>query len=80
MRNCPVCTRIEKCPVLEQVPAHEAAGPHGVSPPSQVLSPDILRPRRFSCAGNVAVATGKLPGERVGGQGGSKPLKLPCRC
>lgn len=66
VRNCPVCTRIEKCPVLEQGPAREATGPHGVSPPSRVPSPDILRPRRFSCAGNGCGYWGPAGGEDLG--------------
>lgn len=44
VRNCPVCTRIEKCRVLEQAPARQAAGPRRVSLPVPNPSPDILCP------------------------------------
>lgn len=79
MRNCPVCTRIEKCPVLEQAPARQAAGPCRVSPPSQIRRRTSCARGRFSRAGNVAVATGKLPRERMGWSRRVQAPKAPPR-
>lgn len=80
MRNCPVCTRIEKCPVLEQAPARQAAGPCRVSPPSQICRRTSCARGRFSRAGNVAVATGKLPRERMGWSRRVQAPKAPHGC
>lgn len=62
VRNCPVCTRIEKCPVLEQGRLAGLPGPALCPPhPEGVAGHPV--PGGFS---NVAVATGKLPRERMG--------------